>query len=129
MYNYPLPGAPVPTPDQDYNQMYRLAEKRVKAKIGFYSHLSSYVIVNGFLICVYLLTGPLPGNYSYPWFVWTMFGWGIGLFFHFLSVFVFASKGNSEAQRRRMIEEEMRRMGVHNSSEPNQYKFPPEKPQ
>ncbi len=98
--------------DPQYQDAYKRAERRVQAKLGFYWHLSSYVIVNGVLIIIYLLTGGLS---VYPWFVWPMFGWGIGLLFHFLGVFVFSSSGSEDA-RRRMIEEEMRRMGVSNSS-------------
>jgi hypothetical protein len=41
-----------------------------------------------------------------------MFGWGIGLLFHFLGTFVF-SNVSSDENRRRMIEEEMRRMGAY----------------
>jgi hypothetical protein len=99
--------------DPQYQAAYQRAERRVKAKLGFYWHLASYVIVNGLLIAIYLLTGPIPGFYSYPWFVWPMFGWGIGLLFHFLGVFVFSGHNNEDA-RRRMIEEEMRRMGAYN---------------
>lgn len=108
MYNMPTP------PDQHYQLAYRQAERRVKAKLGFYSHLASYVIVNGFLIAVYLLTGPLPGFYNYPWFVWVMFGWGIGLMFHYTGTFVFGNVSD-EAGRRMLVEEEMRRMGYPGS--------------
>ena len=108
MYNY-TPGN---TSDPQYQSAYRQAERRVKAKLGFYWHLASYVLVNGLLILIYLITGPVPGFYSYPWFVWPMFGWGLGLLFHFVGVFVFSSV-SSEDNRRRMIEEEMRRMGTY----------------
>lgn len=108
MYNY-TPGNPG---DQQYQTAYRQAERRVKAKLSFYWHLASYVLVNGLLIIIYLVTGPLPGFYTYPWFIWPMFGWGIGLLFHFLGTFVF-SNVSSEDSRRRMIEEEMRRMGAY----------------
>lgn len=103
--------------DPQYQAAYKQAERRVKAKLGFYWHLASYVIVNGLLIVIYLITGPIPGFYTYPWFVWPMFGWGIGLLFHFLGVFVFSAQNNEDA-RRRMIEEEMRRMGTYNA-DPN----------
>jgi hypothetical protein len=108
MYNY-TPNNPI---DQQYQNAYRQAERRVKAKLGFYWHLASYVLVNGLLIMIYLVTGPIPNFYSYPWFVWPMFGWGIGLLFHFLGIFVFSNSSN-EDNRRRMIEEEMRRMGAY----------------
>jgi hypothetical protein len=109
MYNY-SPGNPN---EQQYQAAYRQAERRVRAKLGFYWHLASYVLVNGLLIAIYLLTGPLiGGGNTYPWFIWPMFGWGIGLLFHFLGTFVF-SNVSSDENRRRMIEEEMRRMGAY----------------
>ena len=108
MYNYDMGGAG----DPQYMAAYRQAERRVKAKIGFYWHLASYVLVNGFLIIIYLITGLIPGFYTYPWFVWPMFGWGIGLLFHFLAVFI-SGNTTSEENRRRMIEAEMRRMGAY----------------
>ena len=98
--------------DPGYNAAYRQAEKRVRAKLDFYTHLAVYVLVNGFLIIIYLTTGPIPGWYNYPWFVWSMFGWGIGLLFHYLAVFM-TSHPNHEDTRRRMIEAEMRRMGTY----------------
>jgi hypothetical protein len=95
----------------EYQEAYRRAERRVKAKLGFYWHLASYVIVNGLLIGIYLLTTIATTGFYYPWFVWPMAGWGIGLMFHFLGVYVFPSADNA-ATRQRMIEEEMRRMGA-----------------
>jgi hypothetical protein len=109
----------------DYTEAYQQAERRVKAKIGFYSHLTAYIIVNGFLIAIYILTS---FGY-YPWFVWPMLGWGIGLAFHFASVFGFAHT-NTPNVRKRMIEEEMRRMGVAPGSQwPSSQPFPPVNPE
>jgi len=44
---------------------------------------------------------------GYPWFIWPIFGWGIGLIFHFLGVFVFTRPSDWE---RREIEKEMERL-------------------
>ncbi|MBN9387685.1 MAG: 2TM domain-containing protein [Chloroflexi bacterium] len=94
---------------------YRQAERRVKAKMGFYWHLASYVLVNGFLITIYLLTSWADNGLYYPWFIWPLLGWGIGLFFNFLAVFVFPDTPSS---RQRMIEKELGAMGVSNYSAP-----------
>lgn len=90
----------------EYQEAYRRARQRVEAKMGFYSHLTSYVIVNGFFIVIYLFTFG-----GYPWFIWPMLAWGIGLAFHFMSVFGFG-RHNSSDVRQRMIQEELRRMGI-----------------
>jgi hypothetical protein len=63
---------------------YDRAKKRVEEIKGFYTHAIVYILVNAFLIILNLMTSP--GQY---WFQWPLLGWGIGLFFHGLSVFVF----------------------------------------
>lgn len=76
------------------------ARRRVKEKAGFYGHLAVYVVSIGFLIVVNLLTNP-----HHLWFVWPMFGWGIGILFHFMGTYVFAE---GTPLQERMIEREMR---------------------
>ena len=71
-------------------QIYEEAKKRVEEKKAFYTHLVVYIIVNAMLVLVWWLTS---GNGSrFPWFVFPLGGWGIGLLFHFLGVFVFDRK-------------------------------------
>ena len=104
-------------------EAYRQAERRVKAKLGFYWHLASYAIVNGFLVTIYLMTSWASGEFYYFWPVWPMAGWGIGLFFNFLAVFVFP---DTPASRQKMIEKELETMGQSNYVMPSQ--FPVEYP-
>ena len=59
------------------------ASDRVKAKRDFYIHLSVYIAVNTLLIIINLTTAS-----ESLWFKWPLLGWGIGLFFHALGVFV-----------------------------------------
>ena len=63
---------------------YIRAQKKVKKIVGFYWHLASYVIVNLFLI--FLIGRNTDNFWSFGTFSTPIF-WGIGLFFHFLSVF------------------------------------------
>jgi len=65
-------------------EAYLRAKKRVKAIVGFYWHLASYVIVNVFLII--LITSSGVKFFSFGTFS-TAFFWGIGLAFHFVGVF------------------------------------------
>lgn len=58
---------------------------RARAKIGFYIHLSVYVGVNLLLFFIWLFTGGLNGEF--PWFVFPLVFWGIGLIANGLSVF------------------------------------------
>ena len=80
-------------------EAYQKAKKRVEAKIGFYIHLAVYVGVNILLIIINLLTSP-----QELWFKWPLIGWGIGVFFHALGVFVFTGRSSI---KERMIEKEM----------------------
>ena len=78
---------------------YTRAERRVRAKIGFYYHLAAYVIVNLTLVFIWYFTGV-----EYPWFLWPMMGWGIGLFFHGMGVFL-----STGTMKERMIQKELER--------------------
>ena len=82
-------------------EAYQRAKKRVKAKLGFYIHLAIYMFVNTAIIVINMSTSP-----EYFWFIWPLLGWGIGVFFHGMEVFVF-SGGSSVMER--MIEKEMKK--------------------
>lgn len=103
MYNYESNRS-------EYDRAYRMAERRVKAKMGFYWHLTVYLIINGMFLAIYFLSSLAAGDLYYPWPIWPMAGWGIGLIFNFLAVFVFGEGANSMQQR--LLDEEMRKMGT-----------------
>ena len=83
-------------------ELYRLARKRVKGKKDFYIHFAVYFAVNVMLVIKWVVTGG-----GFPWFVFPLVGWGIGILFHFLSVFVFSRTGDWE---KREIEKEVERL-------------------
>jgi len=71
-------------------QIYALAKKRVESRRDFAVHLIVYLGVNALLVCLWLfVTGR-----GFPWFVFPLGGWGIGLVAHFYS-----SRVHSEADR------------------------------
>ena len=60
----------------------RIRKTRLKRrKVGFNSHLWTYLIVNGALLIINKFT---PGPW---WFQWSVLGWGIGLAFHFKAIY------------------------------------------
>ena len=63
---------------------YGSAEGRAKAKLAFINHLAIYLLVIGGMALVNAFTNP-----QRLWFVWPMFGWGIGILLHGLNVFAF----------------------------------------
>jgi hypothetical protein len=82
-------------------EAYQRAKKRVEAKIGFYTHLAVYLGVNILLIIINLTR-----SRESLWFFWPLLGWGIGLLFHGLGVFVFSGPSSL---KERMILKEMKK--------------------
>lgn len=65
-------------------QAYLRAKQKVKKILGFYWHLASYIVVNVFIIILIVSNG---GEFfNFGTFATPLF-WGIGLLFHFLSVY------------------------------------------
>ncbi len=62
---------------------YFRAKERVDAIKKFYTSLISYVFFIGFLAAINYWTN----QWSYPWFLWAAFGWGIGLVFQAIKIF------------------------------------------
>ena len=84
-------------------EVYRLARQRVEEKKGFYIHLVAYIFVNILLILIWFFTGA-----GFPWFIFPLGGWGIGILFHFLGVFVFSRSGGTWEKKE--IEKEAERI-------------------
>lgn len=64
-------------------QAQRRARQRAGAKLGFYIHLTVYVLVNLLLLAINLETSP-----GRLWFLWSLCGWGVGVICHGVSVFI-----------------------------------------
>jgi hypothetical protein len=60
------------------------AEKIAEEKMGFLTHLGVYILVNLLLVLVWWFTRD--GD-TFPWFIFPVIGWGIGLSAHFISVY------------------------------------------
>ena len=77
----PAPETPgYGSPVQD-DPVRALALRRLKTKSEFRSHLVSYLIVNGAITAIWLVIAITSGAW-FPWFVFPILGWGIGLAFH-----------------------------------------------
>lgn len=84
-------------------ELYEAARKRVEEKKGFFIHLATYICVNIGLVLIWAFAA----GGGYPWFLWPLGGWGIGLLFHGLGVFVFS---RTTARDKRAIEKEMEKL-------------------
>lgn len=79
----------------------KLAKTRVQARMGFVVHSAMYVVLNAGLILLWFITGR-----GYPWFVWPLLGWGIGIVAHAVTLVV----GPGSAAEQRAIERETARL-------------------
>lgn len=68
----------------DQQVAYKRAKARVEAKLGFLFHLLSYVVVSALLYYINISTSS-----DYLWYKWPVLGWGIGVLFHALHLFVY----------------------------------------
>ena len=82
-------------------ELYKRARQRFKDKMDFYQHFVIYAVVNGILALAWAFSSDV----DYPWFVWVLIPWGIGVVIHFLIVFLFAGKTGG---KKREVEAEKR---------------------
>jgi predicted membrane channel-forming protein YqfA (hemolysin III family) len=73
------------------------AVARLKKKREFRDHLLAYLLVNGTLVAIWIVTGA-----HFFWPIFLMLAWGIGLIFHALDVY--GHEEISEADIRREME-------------------------
>ena len=81
-------------------ELRKIAERRADAKLGFRAHLVVFVLVNSGLVGLNLLSSP-----NVYWFQWPLFGWGIGLVAHGVSVY-----GRQVHDREKMVQAELERL-------------------
>ena len=89
-------------------QIYELAKKRVDQKKGFFIHLIIYVIVNIGLVLIWAFVA----GGGFMWFFFPLVGWGIGVLFHYLGIFVFSKQSEWD---KKAIEKEIERIRKDNS--------------
>ena len=85
-------------------ELRKKARKTAEARVGFYIHLGVYVTVNAFLIALWWTTGWFAGISIFPWFIFPLFGWGIGIVAHGIATF------SGPAYVERMTQQEYQRL-------------------
>jgi hypothetical protein len=80
-------------------EAYERARKRVHQIKGFYVHATVYVLVNALLAIINLAT-----SRGEVWFLWPLFGWGIGLAAHGFSIFGLGGLWGQEWEDRKIKE-------------------------
>ncbi len=62
----------------------RRRERRARgARAGFRIHLTVYIAVQVLLLAIWALESALAGEIHHPWFLYALFGWGIGVAAHY----------------------------------------------
>ncbi len=80
------------------------AVESLQKKQAFRAHLTAFVLVNALLFVIWLVSAITAGGGAwFPWFIFPLFGWGIGLAFHGRAVY---GGGITEAD----IQREMNRL-------------------
>ena len=87
--------------EDEADEDYRLAKRRVRRLMAFYRHLTTAVTVLLMLLILDIVTG-VEGWWAH----WVAIVWGIILLIHFLNVFVFEALLGREAEKR-LIEREL----------------------
>jgi carbon starvation protein CstA len=78
---------------------YDRAKRRVRQIKGFYIHATVFVLVNALLLII-----NMTGSRGEIWFVWPLFGWGIGLAAHGIAVFGLGGLWGPEWEERKIKE-------------------------
>ena len=89
---------------RDASDAEREALEYVRDIKGFYNHLAVYIFGITAMAVTWLITGA-----DYPWFIWPMLGWGLGVASHGLAVFEIFSLFGPDWERRQ-IEKRLRRL-------------------
>jgi hypothetical protein len=79
--------------------------RQVVKRRAFLVHLSVYVATNVFLFVVWLLVGG-----GFPWFLFVLFGWGIGIAAHGAAAYLMADPTDI------VLEKEQRRLAKDDKS-------------
>ena len=87
--------------DQSDESERTIARRRVQARTGLVLHAAMYAVFNAGMLAIWAISST-----HYPWFLWPMFGWGIGLIGHVVGYFYGPGSPNEE----RAIERELYRM-------------------
>ncbi|MGB0872920.1 MAG: 2TM domain-containing protein [Solirubrobacterales bacterium] len=72
--------------EKDAKREKRQRQLESGSRTAFNIHATVFVAVNALIIVIWATVWQLNDGTSYPWFVFVLFGWGIGLAAHFAAV-------------------------------------------
>lgn len=89
------------TPSGRDPQLWELARRRA----SFKGHLTTYLIMSVVFWVIWFFTGGRIYNGGLPWPVWPMFGWGIGVAFHYIGAYVRPRGDTTEQEYEKLVKE------------------------
>ena len=75
------------------------ARERAEMKLSFYFNIVIYIIINSLLISIWYFNGM-----GFPWIIFPLVGWGIGVLIHYLMAFVFYGRKLSDGMAEKEYE-------------------------
>ena len=70
-------------------------------RLGFRVHLAVYLAVQALLFATWALTSRTDAGFGFPWFLFPLLGWGIGLAAHYAVYSVVSRQQRDDEQRLR----------------------------
>jgi hypothetical protein len=87
-------------PDKD-PKLWEIAQRRA----SFRYHFAVYLVINAFFWILWYFTDRDEIDQDWPWPIWPMIGWGIGVAFHYLGAYVFTKDNSVEREYDKLIKE------------------------
>lgn len=85
------------------DRLWRIARKRANFKKSLYS----YLVINAFLWGIWWFTGGSKVGFShYPWPIWVMLGWGVGLGFQYFEAYTGSKEDMAIEEFKKLKKEE-----------------------
>lgn len=77
--------------------------KAAKRRVEFKKHLLVYLVVNAGLWAIWFFSGSHHTNSFLPWPAYASIGWGIGLFFNYISAYSGIKSNMVENEYRKLV--------------------------
>lgn len=92
-----------PTPEGRDPHLWEIAQRRA----SFKKHLATYIVMNLFFWALWYFDRFDTGDHrNFPWPIWPMLGWGIGLTFHYISAYVTHGSNNIENEYQKLVDKQ-----------------------
>ena len=82
--------------------LWEIAQRRA----SFKRHLATYIAINLFFWGIWWFNRNDAHGTDHPWPIWPMFGWGIGLAFHYIAAYVSYKNNDVESEYQKLIDKQ-----------------------